>query len=76
VFGAPTFVAAQVVLGAVERACRDGKATRAEVRTQLARTRLGASVLGMPVSFTRRGDLARARFFVYKVSNGNFVLVR
>ena len=31
-FGAPSYVAAQVVVGAVTKACADGKATRAEVR--------------------------------------------
>jgi branched-chain amino acid transport system substrate-binding protein len=76
VFGAPTYVAAQVAIAAVERACRDGRATRAEVRTQVARTRLRSSALGMPVSFTRRGDLARARFFVYRFTGTKFVLVR
>jgi hypothetical protein len=30
----------------------------------------------MPVSFTRRGDLARARFFVYRFTGTKFVLVR
>jgi branched-chain amino acid transport system substrate-binding protein len=76
VFGAPTYVAAQVALGAVQRACRDGKATRAEVRTQLARTRLRTSALGTPISFTRLGELVRARFFVYRIVGAKFVLVR
>ena len=33
-FGAPTYAATQVVVGAITRACKDGKATRAEVRSR------------------------------------------
>ena len=36
-FGAPTYAATQVVVGAITRACKDGKATRAEVRKQIAK---------------------------------------
>jgi branched-chain amino acid transport system substrate-binding protein len=37
-FGAPSYVAAQVVVGAVTKACADGKASRAEVRKDIAKT--------------------------------------
>jgi hypothetical protein len=36
-FGAPSYVAAQVIGGAIDRACKDGKASRAEVRAQVRR---------------------------------------
>src|SRR4051794_4693152 len=52
-FGLPSYVAAQVVVGAVTRACADGKATRAEVRKQIAKTNLKTTILGFPVSFAR-----------------------
>ena len=76
VFGAPTYVATQVVMAAVDRACRDGRATRAEVRANVARTRLRASLLGIPVSFAKGGDLRRSRFFIYKVAGSKLVLVQ
>src|SRR5256885_498708 len=56
-FGLPSYVAAQVVVGAVTRACADGKATRAEVRRQIAKTKLKTSILGFPVSFTAAGEM-------------------
>ena len=36
-FGLPSYVAAQVVVTAVTKACADGKATRAEVRKAIAK---------------------------------------
>ena len=74
--GSPTYVAAQVVMAAVDRACRDGKAGRAEVRRFVARTRLATSFLGIPISFARSGDLRRGRFFVYRVVHGKFVFLQ
>src|SRR5207237_3663364 len=37
-FGAPSYVAAQVVGGAIDKACKDGRASRAEVRRWIAKT--------------------------------------
>ncbi len=73
-FGLPSYVAAQVVVGAVTRACADGKATRAEVRKQIAKTKLKTSILGFPVSFARSGEMhAPATFGVFQIqSNGSF----
>ena len=76
VLGAPTYVATQVAMAAVDRACRNGTASRAEVRLALATTRLRTSVLGIPVSFTRAGDLRRDRYWIYRVAGGKFVLVQ
>jgi branched-chain amino acid transport system substrate-binding protein len=76
-FGAPSYVAAQVVAGAINRACKDGKATRAEVRKQLKRTKISvkASLLGLPVSFDRHGDMVKKPFGIYKSQKGVFVRV-
>ncbi|MDX6508222.1 MAG: branched-chain amino acid transport system substrate-binding protein [Gaiellaceae bacterium] len=73
-FGLPSYVAAQVVVGAVTRACADGKASRAEVRKQMAKTKLKTSILGFPVSFARTGEMhAPATFGVFQIqSNGSF----
>jgi branched-chain amino acid transport system substrate-binding protein len=73
-FGLPSYVAAQVVVGAVTRACADGKATRAEVRKQIAKTKLKTSILGFPVSFTASGEMRTpANYGIYQIqSDGSF----
>ncbi len=75
-FAPPMYVATQVALTAVRNACRDGRASRAEVRAALRRTSLPRTILGWPVRFTPRGDLRNARFSVYRIENGVKRLVR
>jgi branched-chain amino acid transport system substrate-binding protein len=76
-FGAPSYVAAQVVTGAIDRACKDGKATRAEVRRQIKRTSIPVktSLLGLPVKFDKGGDMVKRPFGIYKSVKGVFVRV-
>jgi branched-chain amino acid transport system substrate-binding protein len=73
-FGLPSYVAAQVVVGAVTKACADGKATRAEVRKVMAKTKLKTSILGFPVSFAVSGEMRLpASYGIYQIqSNGSF----
>src|SRR6478736_7664100 len=73
-FGLPSYVAAQVVVGAVTKACADGKATRAEVRKAIAKTNLKTSILGFPVSFAVSGEMRLpASYGIYQIqSNGSF----
>jgi branched-chain amino acid transport system substrate-binding protein len=70
-FGAPTYAATQVVVNAVDRACRDGRATRAEVRTQIRRTDIAAraSVLGLRIRFDANGDIRGGRFGIFRIAN-------
>ena len=74
-FGAPSYVAAQVAVEAIQRACRNGTATRAEVRQQIRRTNIRRTLLGLPVRFTGGGDIRGGRFGVYRAQNANFVPV-
>jgi ABC-type branched-subunit amino acid transport system substrate-binding protein len=76
-FGAPSYVAAQVVTGAIDRACKNGSASRAEVRAQLRKTKIGAkaSLLGLAVGFDRNGDMVKKPFGIYHSVNGVFVRV-
>ena len=74
-FGAPSYVATQVVGEAIDRACTDGKATRAEVRGQIAKTKLKKTLLGLPVSFTKGGDLKGGSYGIYQSKNGAFARV-
>ncbi len=74
-FGPPTFVAVQVAAAAIKTACKDGKATRAEVLAATQKTNLQQTVLGYPIHF-RGGDPSKARFYVYKVMGGKRHLVQ
>jgi branched-chain amino acid transport system substrate-binding protein len=74
-FGAPTYVATQVVVQAVAKACKNGTATRAEVRANIRRTNIRRSLLGLRVRFTARGDLNGGRFGIFRVTNGNYTPV-
>ena len=69
-FGAPTYAATQVVVNAVDRACRNGTATRAEVRAQIRRTDIAArtSVLGLRIRFDANGDIRGGRFGIFRVT--------
>jgi branched-chain amino acid transport system substrate-binding protein len=72
-FGAPSYVAVQVVGSAIEQACADGTATRDEVRRNIARTNLRTSIMGIPIRFAADGDLTVQRFFIFEVVGGSYV---
>jgi branched-chain amino acid transport system substrate-binding protein len=74
-FGAPSYVAAQVVGQAIDRACKNGTATRAEVRAQIKKTSLKTSLLGIPISFDKFGDIKRKKFGIWKSNGTTFVSV-
>jgi branched-chain amino acid transport system substrate-binding protein len=76
-FGAPSYVAAQVVAGAIDRACKNGSATRAEVRAQIKKTNITVktSLLGLPLRFDRHGDMVKRPFGIYHSVKGVFVRV-
>jgi branched-chain amino acid transport system substrate-binding protein len=76
-FGAPSYVATQVIVGAVDRACKNGTASRAEVRAQIRKTKISqkTSLLGLPISFDKNGDMVKKPFGIYHSVNGVFVRV-
>ncbi len=69
-FGPPAYVATQAAIAAIQKACADGEATRAEVQKRLQATRIPKTVLGGKLEFTPRGDVLGAKFFVFKVGAG------
>ena len=74
-FGAPTYVAAQVVVTAIQKACKNGTASRAEVRKDIAATRIPtkSSLLGFAVHFARTGALAApGDFGIFNVTGGKY----
>ena len=74
-FGAPSYAATQVVVGAITRACKDGNATRAEVRQQIAKTNIPAaqSVLGFRIVYQKNGELRYGGFGIFQIqSDGSY----
>ena len=77
-FGLPSYVATDVVARAIDRACRDGNATRLEVRRNVALTNIprSQSLLGFQIRFVQRlaaplgpGDMQRpADFGIYRIN--------
>jgi branched-chain amino acid transport system substrate-binding protein len=86
-FGLPSYVATQVAALAIEKACRDNQATRAEVRRFVQRTNIpkSQSLLGFRIRYSsvRRfpvgpGDMLRpADYILWRINaRGRYVLVR
>jgi branched-chain amino acid transport system substrate-binding protein len=74
-YGPPSYVATQVVIQAVARACKNGSATRAEVRQQIAKTHMKTSILGSPISFLQNGERRGARFTIFVIRNGKDITI-
>jgi branched-chain amino acid transport system substrate-binding protein len=72
-FGPPSYMATWVVMGAINTACKDGAATRAEVTANVRKTNI-PSILGGQIRFTKKGDVAGAKFYVFKITNGRYSL--
>jgi branched-chain amino acid transport system substrate-binding protein len=78
-FGLPSYAAADVVTRAIDKACANGNATRAEVRGHIGRTNIPKkqSILGFAVRFVQQvnpplgpGDMQRpADFGIYRINN-------
>ena len=73
-FGAPNYVLAQMYAQAVTKACSDGKISRAEVRADVLKVSLSSSLIG-PISLTAKGDVAGAKFHIFKVVNGKYITI-
>jgi branched-chain amino acid transport system substrate-binding protein len=78
-FGLPSYAAADVVGRAIDKACANGQATRAEVRRFVNRTNIpkAQSLLGFRVKFVQKrkgvlgpGDMeSPANFGIYRINN-------
>jgi branched-chain amino acid transport system substrate-binding protein len=74
-FGAPNYVAAQAYAKAIQKACADKKISRSELANVYAKTVLGTTILGSPLKFTINGDVAGAKFHIFKIVNGKYETV-
>ncbi|MCI0635297.1 MAG: branched-chain amino acid ABC transporter substrate-binding protein [Actinobacteria bacterium] len=71
-FGPATYMAGWVAMTAIERACSDGTASRAEVVTQTRRTNV-PSIIGANIRFDAKGDLrGGGEFVIYRITNGKY----
>ena len=77
-FGAPTFVAVQMIAMGVSNACADGKATRSEVRAQIGKVSISNSLLGKPIAFSSTGDVkGGVGFTIFQIgSDGSYNVVQ
>jgi len=75
-FGPPAYTAALVIATAYKRACSDGRASRPELLKQIRSTKIPHSILGIPISFDRHGDVPAAKFYVFQIQkDGSHKLV-
>src|SRR6266571_2649606 len=74
-FGAPNYVLGQMYSTAITKACKDGKISRAEVRADVLKVSLPSTILGGSLKLTAAGDVAGAKFHIFKVVNGKYVTV-
>jgi branched-chain amino acid transport system substrate-binding protein len=74
-FGAPNYVLAQMYATAIAKACKDHKISRAEVRKDVLKVSLKSTILGGPMRLTANGDVAGAKFHIFKIENGKYVTV-
>lgn len=79
-FGPPAYLATQVALNAIKRACdaRKGKLqTRRDVLRSVKKVRVAQSILGGSFRFsTKTNDPLNAKFYVFQIqSNGTYKLV-
>jgi branched-chain amino acid transport system substrate-binding protein len=74
-FGPATYMAGWVAMTAIERACADGTATRAEVVNRVKASNV-PSIIGKNIRFDRKGDLrGGGDFVIYKVTSGKYAPV-
>jgi branched-chain amino acid transport system substrate-binding protein len=75
-FGAPNYVLAQMYSSAITKSCKNGTISRAELRANFAKVSLPTTILGTPIRFTANGDLAGAKFHIFKIVNGKYETVQ
>jgi branched-chain amino acid transport system substrate-binding protein len=71
-FGPPAYEAMNVLLTAIDKAAKDGQISREEVLKDVSETKNFKGILGFPVSFDKKGDLARGATYFFKVEGKDF----
>ncbi len=75
-FGLPTYPATQVVLNAIKQVCdEDGSPPDVDaVADAVKNTNIDESVLGQPIAFEPSGEMKNAKFYVYTIKDGKYVI--
>jgi branched-chain amino acid transport system substrate-binding protein len=74
-FGPPTYAATQVVLTAMNEACKAGNLDRKTVVDKLKTTNIANSILGGPLKFDAKGDVDGGKFYIFRIQGGKYNLV-
>ncbi len=77
-FGAPSFIAVQMIAMGISNACKDGKVSRAEVRKEIGKVRIATSIFSKPFAFEPNGDVkGGVSFSIFQIGNdGKYNLVQ
>lgn len=71
-FGPPAYEATNILLAAIDKAAKAKKLNRKEVMANMAQTKGYKGILGFPVSFDAKGDLAGGATYFFKVVGKDF----
>jgi branched-chain amino acid transport system substrate-binding protein len=71
-FGPPAYEAMNILLTAIDKAAKAGKLNRKEVLKNVAQTKNFKGILGFPVTFDQKGDLAGGATYFFKVVGKDF----
>jgi ABC-type branched-subunit amino acid transport system substrate-binding protein len=75
-FGPVVYAATEVILRAAKTACTRGMPTRATVLRAIHKTSIPNFILGGAFRFDNHGEPVNARFYVFRVVNGKYRLIR
>jgi ABC-type branched-subunit amino acid transport system substrate-binding protein len=77
-FGAPSFVAVQMIAMGISNACKNGRVSRAEVRKEIGKVSIKTSLLGAPIAFDKAGDVkGGVGFSIFRIGNdGSYSVVQ
>ena len=76
-FGLTTYPATQVVLEAIKKGVLTTAASPTDVAAvaeNVKNTNIGESVLGQPIEFESNGEMKNAKFYVYTIKDGKYVI--
>jgi len=69
-YGPQAYEAANIILTAIQKV---GKADRAAIRDAIRQTKDYKGILGIPITFDEKGDVAGGQIFIFRVKDGKFV---
>ena len=71
-FGPPAYEAANILLTAIDKAAKANKLNREGVLAEVAKTKNYKGILGFPVTFDQKGDLAGGATYFFQVVGKDF----